>query len=388
VNRILGVKSYGFEWHLRYGLTEAQVARAMVRQGIDWVAAQNLRDPLPTSAVRQDLPGPPYDDRRLRDALRAAGLRIFEATAVFFRPAASDGRPDLRPIDAEGQTMEPFGWYVGLCPSSPDYLAERAALIEEVVASLQPDGVFLSFIRFPGFWELWMPETTRAEIAEYCFCERCLQQFQAETGHLLPEGATTARARVLQRELRNAWTDWKCGLIASVVETLGAAARRGRPDVEVLVNGIALGRDDYGNAVEEVLGQRLEALSGPADHVELMFYHQILRREPTAWIASLTAAARPRTRGTLLACLQARADYLGPIYRAGRRRSDIPLDEFTAALRAVAESPADGAMLYHWLDVLEDDMTGDGAMASALRAFKDGSLSGGGRSPSAAPSAG
>jgi hypothetical protein len=388
VNTILGVKSYGFEWHLRHGLSETEVARAMVRQGFDWVAVQNLRDPLPTSAVGQELPGPPYDDRRLRDALRDAGLRIFEATAVFFRPEIYAARPDLRPIDAHGRTMEQFGWYVGLCPSSTDYVDERAELIEEVVTTLQPAGVFLSFIRFPGFWELWMPESTRADIAEYCFCPRCLHRFEAETGHVIPGGAMPARARVLQHELRDAWTAWKCGLIASVVATLGAAARRGRPDVEVLVNGVALGLTDYGNAVEEVLGQRLEALAGPADHVELMFYHQILRREPTRWISSLTAEARPRTQASLLACLQAKADYLAPMYRAGRRRPDIPLEEFVAALRAVAESPADGAMVYHWLDVLENDMTGDGKMASALRAFKDGSLSGDGRISTAAPSEG
>jgi SAM-dependent methyltransferase len=373
MNRIIAVKSYGFEWYLSFGLTETQAAAAMVRHGIDWAAVQNLRDPLPSTAVQQIMPPPPYDDRRFRDALHDRGIRTFEATAVFFRPDAFHEHPDMRPVDATGARMETFAWYVGLCPSSPAYLAERAAVIEEVAATLQPNGIFLSFIRFPGFWELWMPDTTRSDIPEYCFCERCLARFQTDTGIDLPDGSIPERAGILRHELRDAWTRWKCDLIASVVGTLKAAAQRGKPDVEVLVNGVAMGHDDYGNAVAEVLGQGLEALSGPADHMELMFYHQILRREPAAWISSLTREARSRTERTLLACLQTKADYLEPIYAAGRRRSEITSDEFRTALRSVADSPADGVMVYHWRDFLEDEIAG-GRMTSALRMFRDGSL--------------
>ena len=152
MNGIVAVKNYGFEWYLRHGLSEADAAAAMVRHGIDWVAVQNLRDPLPTSAVVQDRPGPPYEDRRFREALKRQGLKVFEATAVLFRPDAYEAVPDLRPVDADGRVMERFGWYVGLCPTSEAYLAERSAVMEEVVSTLEPDGVFLSFIRFPGFW--------------------------------------------------------------------------------------------------------------------------------------------------------------------------------------------------------------------------------------------
>jgi hypothetical protein len=375
MNRILAVKSYGFEWSARYGLTETQAATAMRAHAVDWVALQNLRDPLPTTAVVQEAPAAGYDDRRFRDAMRGQGLRVFEATAVLFRPDTYRELPDMRPVDASGCVMEPFGWYVGLCPSSRSYVAERAAVIEEVAATLQPDGVFLTFIRFPGFWELWMPETRRDEIVEYCFCDRCLARFSEETGHVLPEGSTSERSTVVLNELRADWTRWKCDLIAGVIGSLGDAARRGRPGAEVLVNGIALGRSDYGNAVSEVLGQAPEVIGRVADHIELMFYHQIMRRDPAAWIASLTAEMRARTTMTLLACLQGKPDYLERLYATGRRRSTIAFEEYEAALRAVAASPADGLMVYHWVDFLEDERAGDGRMVRALRAFKAGELS-------------
>lgn len=372
MNRIVAVKNYGFEWYTSFGLSESKAAEAMVRHGIDWVAVQNLRDPLPTTAVQQILPPPGYSDRRFRDALHERGIRTFEATSVFFRPAAYKAHPDLRPIDETGAPMEQFGWYVGLCPTSPAYLAERAAIVEEVATTLHPNGIFLAFMRYPGFWELWMPETDRGEIREYCFCERCLVRFQTDTGLDLPDGSTADRARILQHELRDAWTKWKCDVIADVVGTLKAAAQRGCPGTEVLVNGVAMGRGDYGNAVAEILGQGLEDLSGPADHVELMFYHQILRRDPVQWISSLAREARSRTQRTLLACLQTKADYLDPLYSAGRRNPTIPYEEFQSALQAVAASAADGVMVYHWRDFLEDETAADGRMTAALRRFKDG----------------
>ncbi len=372
MNRVVAMKSYGYEWTNTYGLTADEAAKTLARQGVDWVLVQNLIDPLPGSAVDQSPPGPGYDDRRFRDALRAHDIRIFEATAVFFQPAALRAQPDLRPIDASGAPFEQFGWYVGLCPSSLDYLAQRAAICEEVVSSFEPDGVFLSFVRFPGFWEMWMPETQRTTIREYCFCARCTTRFEAETGQRLPAGDVAMRAAVLQHELRDAWTTWKCGLIASTVASLRTAAKRVRPGIEVMANCVALGRGDYENAVMEVLGQSLEAMSAATDHFELMFYHQIMRREPGVWIRSMVAEARARTPRTILACLQGKADYLDPLYSAGRRRPTIPIEEFQTALDAIAVSPADGVMVYHWKDFLEDQAVGGGRMAAALRAFKDG----------------
>lgn len=370
MNRLVGVKNYGFEWTTIHGLDEEAAADRLVAHGVDWVVVQNLIDPLPASAVTQAPPPTSYEDRRFREALHKRGLRVFEATAVFFQPKLYAARPDLRPVDARGQTMEPFGWYVGLCPSSPACLAERAALVEEVVATLASDGVFLSFIRFPAFWELWMPETRREEISEYCFCERCTSRFQAETGQWLPDGPVSLRASLLQSELRGAWTRWKCELIADAVATFRAAAQRARPGTELMVNGFGFGRDDFGNAVEEVLGQDVEILSRHADHFDLMFYQQILRREPAPWITRVTSEVRGHTERTLLGCVQAKAGYLDLLYAAGRRAPAVPPQEFEGALRAIAESPADGVLVYSWKDVLEDEAAG-GRMVRALRAFKE-----------------
>jgi hypothetical protein len=363
VNHVVAIKCYGFDWHGRFGLSESEAAARLSRHAADWALLQNAIDPLPGSDVAQVVPRG-VDERRLRDALRARGVGTFETTAVFFQPTAYAARPDLRPVAADGSVMRPFDWYVGLCPSSEDYLTERCALMEEVVSTLEPDGIFLSFIRFPGFWEAWTPAVKPDEINEYCFCPRCLARFEHDTQIVLPQARVSAVA-LLQGELRPVWTDWKCKLIAHAAAALADAARRVRPSTQVLINGVVAG-----SAGRELLGQDLTRLSRGGNHVELMLYHQILARSPEPWITDVVREARPRVEGALLACLQLSPAYLTGPHAGAHRRSTIPFTEINEALRAVAASPADGVAVYHWNDLLEDDTAHDSRIGRALRRFR------------------
>lgn len=365
--RIVGVKSYGFDWANVHGLSMVEAADRLVRHGVDWVLVQNVLDPLPGSAVDQRPPAGGYDDRAFRDLLGERGLRVFESTAVHFAPDEFAADPAARPVGSDGRVFTPFGWYVGICPSDPAYLARKAERIAEVVDRLNPDGMFVSFIRFPGFWELWMPETRREDIVEYCFCARCLGRFQAETGIALPAGTAV---EALTGPLRPEWTAWKCALVADVVGRLRAAAG---PGVEVLLNGFGMGADDFGDAVTEVLGQRFADLDPVVDHYELMFYFQIQRRDPASWIPRRIAEARRQTGRTLLACLQGGPEYLEPQYAAGGRSRVITDDEWTGALRGAATSGADGVLVYSWRDLLADEARG-GNRVNALLAYRSGAF--------------
>jgi hypothetical protein len=370
---IVGVKSYGYDWANVHGLSMVDAADRLVRHGVDWVLVQNDLDPLPGSAVDQRPPAGGYEDRAFRELLRERGRKVFESTSVFFAPDAFAADPALRPVGSDGRLFTPAGWYVGICPSDPAYLARKAERIATVVDKLDPDGVFVSFIRFPGFWELWMPETPREQIVEYCFCERCLAHFQADSGVDLPGGSTAEHAALLTGELRREWTAWKCALIARAVAVLRAAATAVKPGVEVLLNGFGLGSADFGNAVEEVLGQRFADLDPVVDHYELMFYFQIQRRDPSAWIPARVAEARGRTQRTVLACLQAGPEYLEPAYSAGRRAPVITDAEWESALRASAKSGADGVLVYSWRDLLADEARG-GRRVPTLLDYRSGAL--------------
>lgn len=375
---VVGVKAYGYDWSTVHGLDMAGAARRLRDHGVDWVLAQNLVDPLPGSAVDQQPPAGAYDDARWVGRLRDAGLKVFESTSCFFQPDEFAAHPGLRPVDQHGRVFEPFSWYVGICPTDPAYLERKAERLADALALTRPDGAFLSFLRFPAFWEMWLPDapgfrgTRREQIAEYCFCERCLALFAQAAGVALGGDPAAQRALVVH-ELRDRWTDWKCSVVAAVAARLAAAAREAVPGAEVILNGFGLGHGDFGNAVEEVLGQRFADLDAAIDHYELMFYFQIQKRDPATWIPDRVAEVRAETSRTVLADLQGGAEYLEEIYAPGRRKREITERDWLDALRGVARSGADGVLVYSWRDLLADEARG-GERVRRLREYKDGLL--------------
>lgn len=370
---IIAVKCYGFEWMTRLGLDEHSAATLMASHGVDWALVQNTLDPLPTSGVPQVQPER-YDERRFRDALRSHGIKVYESTAVYFQPAAVDADPSLRPVGDDGAPMEMFDWYLGVSPHDRDYLARRVELMEEVVATHEPDGVFLSFIRFPGFWEGWTPRVPRAEIRDFGFAAGSLRRFAEDTGLTLPSGDTASVARVVLHELKDEWVAWKSGVVVDAVAQLSGAAKRTRAGVETLINGVAFPRADRGDLPREVLGQDLGEISQVAEHIETMVYHQILARDPGTWIPEVVEDLRPRVAGTLLPSLQTSPDYTQAPHDTAGRSPDLRPSDVVAALRTVSRTEADGVTVYHWTDVATDDLDGDGVIAAGLRAYKEGSL--------------
>jgi len=370
---IIAVKCYGFEWMTGLGLDESSAARLMASHGVDWALVQNTLDPLPASGVAQRQPAA-YDERRFRDALREQGIKVFESTAVFHQPAAVEADESLRPVAQDGTPMSMFDWYLGVSPHDPGYLARRVELMQEVVATHDPDGIFLSFIRFPGFWEGWTSQVPRDRILDHGFAENSLRRFAAETGHTLPDAPVADVARVVLHELHDEWVAWKCDVVVDAVRALSGAAKAVRPGTETLINGVAFpvaDRDDLGR---RVLGQDLGAISEVAEHIETMVYHQILAQDPRTWVPEVVADLRPRVRGTLLPSIQTSPDYTLPPHDGLGRPTDLPPEEVVDVLRTIAGTDVDGITVYHWTDVAADELDGDGVLAAGLRAYKDGTL--------------
>ena len=370
---IIAVKCYGFEWMTGLGLDEQNAARLMASHGVDWALVQNTLDPLPSSGVPQRQPEH-YDEHRFRDALREHGIKIYESTAVYHQPAAVEADERLRPVAQDGTPMQMFDWYLGVSPHDRDYLARRVALMEEVVDTHQPDGIFLSFIRFPGFWEGWTPAVGRDEIPDHGFAAGSLVRFSEDTGIALPEGDTATVARTVLHELADEWVAWKCGVVTDAVAQLSGAAKRVHPGTETLINGMAFPVADRDDIPRRILGQDLGAISEVAEHIETMVYHQILDRDLRTWIPEVVADLRPRVRGTLLPSLQTSADYTQAPHDTAGRSPDLAPQDVVESLRAVARTEADGVTVYHWTDVAAEDLRGHGTMAAGLRAFKAGTL--------------
>src|SRR4051812_4707208 len=219
----IAMKIYDYQWSATYGMEPAQAASELVRDGVDTALIRNQIDPLPGSGVDQAAyltagqPATVETDRAWSDALRAAGLRVYQTTALFFDPDLLRSFPDARPIDANGNVDRGFDWYLGVCPTHQGYLAAKIERLRRVMTELEPDGLFLSFTRYPGFWENWIPSYTFANSDQFCFCSRCRARFANDLDLDLPAGAAAAQATVILRQHRPAWTAWRSACVVDAI---------------------------------------------------------------------------------------------------------------------------------------------------------------------------
>lgn len=368
------VKVYDYQWATTFGLSAEQAAAGLARDGLDTVLVRNAIDPLPNSGVDQlaylaaaggaPLPG----DRAWSDALKAAGLQVLQTTALFFDPDLVERFPDARPIDATGTPSVGFDWYLGVCPTHEGYLAEKVARLTRVVEELEPDGLFLSFTRFPGFWENWLPGYRFTAADQFCFCDRCRARFAAEADVTLPAGSVASQAMTILTEHAPAWHAWRAGVIHQAITRIRAAVAADRPGFPVMLNTLPFPPSDYDGADvrRTIAAQDLARLSDVVDRFELMTYLQILGR-PDSWLAPVLDEARAQAPQRQLLCtLQVAPLYTEGVHAGRGRAPGISAAELGATARAALAAGADGLVFYHWTDFLEDEAQG-GRKRAVLR---------------------
>jgi hypothetical protein len=369
----LGMKIYDNDWHLRFGLSYNDAAKLLRDWGVTFVIAQCRLMPMPDSAVKSEVPPELaeryaiYDDRKFRDALARFGILYVPSCIMFFDPAALAANPSLAAIDAAGKRMELIDWYVGIPPTRCDHIVAKLGAIETATRVLEPDGIHLGFMRWPGFWELWMPQYHREQFPEYSYDDETLRRFQAETGIPLPTLDPAAAASFIAEQASQLWIDWKCRVVAEVVREVKEIVRRVRPDMQVVLNTLPFGRLDFDNAVEKVFGQRFESLAEVVDVFEVMTYHQILKR-PVEWIPSIGEEVKVRTGRTTVCTLQATPLYLEGIHAKEKRAQTLDAQEFERATKLVAKSGVDGMVFFTWSDFLRQLLDqGDSSRVDIIR---------------------
>lgn len=374
----IAMKVYDYQWSATFGMDARRAAAELAQDGVDTALIRNQIDPLPGSGVDQDayLAGSEVSsvaDRAWSDALRAAGLTVYQTTALFFDPELVALFPDARPVDAGGAPSQGFDWYLGVCPTHEGYLQTKIARLQRVVSELEPDGLFLSFTRFPGFWENWVPAYHFSDADRFCFCGRCRHLFSAEAGIALPAGDITTQARAILTDHGAAWTAWRSRRIVAAIARIAAAVREEGAGLPIMLNTLPFPASDFDglDVRREIAAQDLPTLRSVADHFELMTYLQILHRSD-AWLREAVADARAALPDRPLYCtLQVAPLYTGGIHAGRGRATEVSAAALECSAHAALEAGADGLVFYHWTDVLIDEAKG-GFKRAVLRGLTRG----------------
>ena len=353
----LGVKVYSYDWHLKHNLSPDSAANRLEEQGIDFVVAQNRYVPMATSAVesglskKKELKLKALSDRDFAESLQGSGIEYWAACNVFFAPEQLKKHPECRPVDQYGLGAKKIDWYVGICPSCESYWEERKSQIIRATEELQPDGVFLGFIRFPGFWELWLPQTERAEWPEFCFCSRCRKKFAEDMDiENISEQGDNQRDWILSKVYQK-FVEWKTNLIVSRVREISESVKAIDQDIDIMINTLPFIGKDFSGAGSEVFGQDKEKLSSVADVFELMTYHQILGRQ-VHWIGNTISKLKERTPRSISSTIQVNPYYTEGMHADKGRETELTAQEFERAIKIAKNSGADRISLFTWSDLL------------------------------------
>lgn len=361
----IGVKIYSYNWYLKYGLDYKDAAYLLEDQGIDFVIAQNKFMPMANSAV-QSSPSPEqqradlsdYDDCKFVDWLHNKDIEYWAACNIFFNPPVLKKYPEAIPVDNFGLPAKKVDWYIGICPSCDSYIQMRIEQIIEAVRHLRPNGVFLGFVRFPGFWELWLPTTKRSDWAEYCFCPRCCRKFMESRDLEIPRKYLDHAWEWVCQEAYSDFVDWKTDLIAGIVSEIKETVHQLDSNILIMLNTLAFLPGEFEDAGREVFGQDWNKLGKVVDIFELMTYHQILARE-VHWIGRTVQAMRSKTNNPIASTIQVNPLYCKGVYVDKMRKEIISMEEFEQSIEIAKRAGAKRVVIFTWDDLLKETFEED-----------------------------
>jgi len=371
-----GVKIYDNDWFLRHNFEPEQAADWLAQMGVTYVITQSRYLPMSDSAVKSVVDAgersqyAALDDLAFRHALKARGIAYFACLNICFDPAFSQLHDDMLPIDQFGRTATQQDWYLGIPPDRCENLYHKTQLLRQAVEILVPDGVHLGFVRWPGFWETWLPGTKAAQMPDYCYGNGTLERFMKETGVAVPLSRPVEAAQLIRERFAASWRDWKCAITGRAIATIRAAILEWQPETLIAINTLPFFADDFDNAVTCIFGQDIAKLAEVVDIFEVMAYHQIMKRD-VFWPAAITNDIKRRSQSKAICTIQAKALYLDGIHAGQGRESMIRAVDFARMLESLATSMADGVCVFTFSDLLNLRQTSEGQdMLAALRHFR------------------
>lgn len=273
---------------------------------------------------------------------------------MFFDPDAITADPTLTPIADSGLPMQVEDWYIGIAPTQTAYITSKIERILQAVTALQPDGIHLGFMRWPGFWELYLPHSKRSDFNEYSFDQETIESFITDNKLVQPNHLTHSQelAEWILTQHASLWYEWKCSVVYNVIYKIADKIKQIKPDIKVILNTLPFADSEYDGAMRTMFGQDLAKLAEVVDIFEIMAYHQIIMRD-IEWPATIANHVKSLTNKEVIVTLQAKALYLDGMHKQENRNPEISLSEFKQLVQLTRQSKADGCVFFQWTDFLE-----------------------------------
>ena len=280
-----------------------------------------------------------------RQALGRRDISVFVIFPVFQNPDILVSDSSLYAITAKGLKAKD-DWVQFVCPSRISYRKTKVAEMENMLRTLNPDGISIDFIRQFIFWEMIYPGRDPASIDRACYCDSCLAKFSVLQGIKMPDSCRiiSTKASWLEAHRRGEWNDFRCELITSMVRELSEKARQMKPGIKINFHAVPWREVDFNGAGINVAAQDLEKIAPYVDFISPMCYSQMLMRD-AGWISDVVSNMNSRVPGKILPSIQVYPYYINSSFTA---------DDFGKCVEAALKTPSLGVVFFSW-PLLERD---------------------------------
>jgi len=284
------------------------------------------------------------------------GFKVFISVNAFGGKGAWEKYPDSRPVKANGKKLgEDKGdkGQEGTCPTHLKWREDRLRHIKHLVDALGKDqgidGIWLDYIRYPGFWE-----TAKPDVPDTCYCSGCLNKFQADMKIRIPPGRTAGEAALwIKKNCPYEWMEWKKEQINSFVKEVKGILEKHPKKITLGLFTVPWRKGEKDNAISCKLGQDAFMLSEIADVISPMLYHKMCGHSVN-WVGMMTQYYTETAGCSVWPIIQSH---------------DLNPEEFGKAAANCAKGGADGILVFSYGGI-KDSKFEKKKMWEAVRVFE------------------
>ncbi len=179
--------------------------------------------------------------------------------------------PECVPIGVNGSPIRYGDLVQGVCLSQKSFLEETESHLVEGLRVFQPEGIWLDYLTYAGWFE-----TPEPDLQESCFCPDCLADFCNTTGI-----DVVSPTHILQMYPAQ-WALHKCRRIAGFARHYANIIRRHLPDCMIGAYMCPWLPDEYDRALTRIFAQDYQLLAPAIDIFTPLIYGKKSGRKP-AW---------------------------------------------------------------------------------------------------------
>ncbi|MDX2443179.1 MAG: hypothetical protein QNK30_05215 [Bacteroidales bacterium] len=209
---------------------------------------------------------------------KAEGLKVYAEFPTLNGKNYLENHPEAWPINEKGERARPASWFMGICPTEPGFHAYRLEELQELLRTLDVDGVWMDYVHWHAQFE--EPEPI---LPETCFCENCLALFQDDSGIELPGGSASEKANWILSKYETEWRSWRCEIISGWVKDFKEVLHKEKPGILLGLYHCPWNDDEFDGARRKILGIDYNMLKEYIDVFSPMVYHGRMERSPE-WV--------------------------------------------------------------------------------------------------------